>query len=208
MIGIKPEQIDGGLVQSVVAGTNVTVDATDPANPVISATGGGGGGGTVIKDRRWTPGPAETSIDEFNDDTLSAAWVRVDQSGTAGRVTWNEEADVLAPLNTGGDASAELHALVQPLSGIGGAMAIGDAFITAAALPAATSGNSFSGLILADGNTYGAGSQIAVTRHQSGQTYIRRFANCLSRCSERTPKDTTSSQKAVTKERSSFRTPT
>lgn len=34
--------IDTG-VQSVVAGTNVTVDATDPANPIVSASGGGGG---------------------------------------------------------------------------------------------------------------------------------------------------------------------
>jgi hypothetical protein len=32
----------GGTVDSVVAGTNITVDATDPANPVVSATGGGG----------------------------------------------------------------------------------------------------------------------------------------------------------------------
>lgn len=31
----------GGL-QSIVAGANVTVDNTDPANPVVSATGGGG----------------------------------------------------------------------------------------------------------------------------------------------------------------------
>ena len=34
----------GGGVNSVVAGTNVTVDATDPANPIVSATGGGGSG--------------------------------------------------------------------------------------------------------------------------------------------------------------------
>ena len=33
-----------GGIQSVVAGTNVTVDNTDPLNPVVSATGGGGGG--------------------------------------------------------------------------------------------------------------------------------------------------------------------
>ena len=33
-----------GVVQSIVAGTNVTVDVTDPANPIISAAGGGGGG--------------------------------------------------------------------------------------------------------------------------------------------------------------------
>jgi len=31
-------------VQSVVAGSNVTVDNTDPRNPVVSASGGGGGG--------------------------------------------------------------------------------------------------------------------------------------------------------------------
>lgn len=31
-------------IQSVVAGTNVTVDATDPLNPIVSASGGGGGG--------------------------------------------------------------------------------------------------------------------------------------------------------------------
>ncbi len=31
-----------GVVQSVVAGTNITVDNTDPANPVVSAGGGGG----------------------------------------------------------------------------------------------------------------------------------------------------------------------
>lgn len=30
-------------VESVVAGTNVTVDNTDPLNPIVSATGGGGG---------------------------------------------------------------------------------------------------------------------------------------------------------------------
>jgi hypothetical protein len=36
----------GGGVQSVVAGTNVTVDNTDPQNPVVSSTGGGTPGGS------------------------------------------------------------------------------------------------------------------------------------------------------------------
>lgn len=35
---------DPGRVQSIVAGTNVTVDSSDPANPIVSATGGSGGG--------------------------------------------------------------------------------------------------------------------------------------------------------------------
>ena len=37
----------GGQVNSVVAGINVTVDSSDPANPIVSSTGGGGGGGQV-----------------------------------------------------------------------------------------------------------------------------------------------------------------
>ena len=36
--------INRGGVKSVVAGTNVTVDNTDPSNPVISSSGGGGSG--------------------------------------------------------------------------------------------------------------------------------------------------------------------
>jgi hypothetical protein len=36
----------GGTVDSVVAGSGIAVDATDPANPVVSATGGGGGSQT------------------------------------------------------------------------------------------------------------------------------------------------------------------
>lgn len=33
-----------GVVQSIVAGTNITVDDTDPANPVVASTASGGGG--------------------------------------------------------------------------------------------------------------------------------------------------------------------
>lgn len=46
MSKILPSRIEGGVVQSLVEGANVTVDNTDPAHPVINATGGGGGGGT------------------------------------------------------------------------------------------------------------------------------------------------------------------
>lgn len=35
----------GGIVETIIAGTGITVDDTDPANPIISASGGGGGGG-------------------------------------------------------------------------------------------------------------------------------------------------------------------
>lgn len=38
----------GGGVASVVAGTNVTVDDTDPANPIVSSSGGGGAVDSVV----------------------------------------------------------------------------------------------------------------------------------------------------------------
>lgn len=40
-------------VQSIVAGSNVTVDITDPRNPIVSSSGGGGGG---------TPGGSTTHV--------------------------------------------------------------------------------------------------------------------------------------------------
>lgn len=39
---VGPTIVTGGGVNSVVAGTNVTVDNTDPANPIVSSTGGTG----------------------------------------------------------------------------------------------------------------------------------------------------------------------
>ena len=38
----QSDAVVGGQVNSVVAGTNVTVDNTDPANPIVSSSGGGG----------------------------------------------------------------------------------------------------------------------------------------------------------------------
>jgi len=40
----------GGGIDSVQAGTNVTIDNTDPANPIISSTASGGGGATSLND--------------------------------------------------------------------------------------------------------------------------------------------------------------
>lgn len=51
-------EFEGGSesgVQSIVAGSNITVDDTDPQNPIISSTGGGGGGGLtpVLETSYW-----------------------------------------------------------------------------------------------------------------------------------------------------------
>ncbi len=42
--GVPGQDGADGVVQSIVAGTNITVDNTDPQRPIINATGGGGGG--------------------------------------------------------------------------------------------------------------------------------------------------------------------
>jgi len=44
LIPINGQDGADGVVQSIVAGANVTVDSTDPANPIVSASGGGGSG--------------------------------------------------------------------------------------------------------------------------------------------------------------------
>ena len=39
-----------GGIQSIVAGDNITVDNSDPANPVVSSTGGSSDGGVITED--------------------------------------------------------------------------------------------------------------------------------------------------------------
>lgn len=53
----------GGIVQSIVPGINITVDNTDPANPIVSATGGGGGGGGNYTFNATNP--ATLSVDDL-----------------------------------------------------------------------------------------------------------------------------------------------
>lgn len=62
-----------GTVDSVVAGSGITVDNTDPANPIVAATGGGGGSvGTFWADAPFASPSAED--DEFDAGTLDAKW--------------------------------------------------------------------------------------------------------------------------------------
>jgi hypothetical protein len=42
MKGDKGDKGDTGVVQEIIAGTNITVDNSDPHRPVIASTGGGG----------------------------------------------------------------------------------------------------------------------------------------------------------------------
>lgn len=64
---------DSGI-QSIVAGTNVTVDDSDPQNPIVSATGGGGGGavnsvngqtGVVVLDSEDVGAASAEDVNQF-----------------------------------------------------------------------------------------------------------------------------------------------
>lgn len=85
------------IVESIVAGTNVTVDATDPSNPIVSASGGGAfvpltdDSGTPV-DLTYTEGtafnissaaidPAVNSISNFQPAFINLATANVNDTG-------------------------------------------------------------------------------------------------------------------------------
>lgn len=87
-------------LQSVVAGANVTVDNTDPRNPVISATGGGGSG-TVTSVSATVPiGLTVTGSPITTSGTLAFTWTANYQGYTSG------EATKLAGIATGATANS------------------------------------------------------------------------------------------------------
>lgn len=86
--------LPANIVQSVTAGTNVTVDNTDPENPVISASGGGEGGavdsvngqtGVVVldasdvgADASGSAATAESNANDYTDSSIAAIDYPVD----------------------------------------------------------------------------------------------------------------------------------
>lgn len=124
--------------------------------------GGGGGGSSTVKDPRWNVLAGQAAVDEFNDSSLAGAWTRVDGTGAAsGNVVYTEDGDVLSVKQEGGDTASCIHGLVRPLSGVGGALSVGDGFVAGVAIGGAFLNFAMFGLVLADGNTFGAGNQVA-----------------------------------------------
>lgn len=122
------------------------------------------------KDPRWNLLSGQTSIDEFNDSSIDAAWVQVDGANApASSVTWLEDADTLSvqEINVA-DTGNAFHAKARPIS----AMATGDALITCITLFGKAQANYIiGGLGVADGVAYGSGKQVvAETYSQAADT--------------------------------------
>lgn len=71
----------GSSVQSIVAGTNVTVDDSDPQNPIVSATGGGGGG--AVDSVNGQTGVVVLAIPETPEDIGAATATQGTKADTA-----------------------------------------------------------------------------------------------------------------------------
>jgi len=94
----------GGGIESIVAGSGVTVDATDPANPIVSASGGGGGT-TVIR----TSGLVVASGTTANDTTLQVTVTPNKRYRVQGYVVTNEPSatDMRAAIHGGAHDGGE-----------------------------------------------------------------------------------------------------
>ena len=60
-------------LQSVVGGTNVTIDNTDQKNPIINAAGGGGSSGTILSGTTANATPTEIFVDGTSPNRVDVA---------------------------------------------------------------------------------------------------------------------------------------
>jgi hypothetical protein len=86
-----PTASGGGTVDSVVAGTNVSVDDTDPHNPIVSALGGGPGPVAVVSafntEVTSSPPSGAATIDGYSVSTGDRAFLAV-QVNSVDRGIW------------------------------------------------------------------------------------------------------------------------
>lgn len=143
-------------------------DTPSTSTPILSADLEAVSG--MNRDRRWVTPSSVTVIDEFDDDTIGGSWVQVNGTGAAsGHVTWVEDGDTLGVYHDiTADTSTTVHGMVIPLSGFGGSVAAGDAFVTCMKMFGRTGiSQVVSGLMLTDGTTHGAGNQVIATAAHS-----------------------------------------
>ncbi|GAB3889552.1 hypothetical protein [Terrabacter terrigena] len=123
----------------------------------------------AVRDRKFLIPSSTTSVDEFDDDSLDAAWTRVDPASVASSISWSEGGDSLSCNQlAGGTPANQIHGLIRPLSGIGGALAVGDGFVTAVTHFGPTANFLMAGIVLTDSTAAGAGGQVAALSYGTG----------------------------------------
>lgn len=159
-----------GIVASIVAGTNVTVDATDPANPIVSATGGTGGQVDSIVAGTNITVDATDPVNPIVSSTAAASPLT-----TKGDVYTFDTADQRLAVGTAGQVltadAAEATGLkwATPAAGGGGVTVVGGRFAPPLAsdfptwvnqLAATVTDDPYEGFILYDGSTSTGADQI------------------------------------------------
>ena len=121
--------IDTG-VASVVAGTNVTVDNTDPANPIISAAGGGGGAALVSmqnqEGRTYYDSNSSGLVDQYR------TWVNTTGYGTATAAVSQRAAYALFTMVPGEDINKVAIKVQAAGAGVTGEIAFYDIAVNSA----------------------------------------------------------------------------
>lgn len=167
------------------SGRSKTPGGLSPLNPpgvstvFLNGLGGwsspaGGGAGTTTEEyaRRapfYPPFTPSGDDDEFSDSSFSG-WTAV--SNATPVMTLTESHDVLSILHPGGDSSAQLHAYVK-------ARTVSTNDWVEVYFSGAGRGTNFDicGCLFANGNTYGAGSQVIWCMSSSGSFELRPHTN-------------------------------
>lgn len=159
-------QDDGGLWVPVTGSKGTGKVPTIAASGAVqwaTPAGGGGGGGGAGKYQLYTP--SGTAGDDFADDSIDAAWVPVN-NGLAGG-SWSELYNTIRFHKSAGVGwgTRDLSVLMRPLT-----VNVGDYIETAFSyrMRAAWWGAC---LVMANGDTWGAGTQMITWSHQpAGET--------------------------------------
>jgi hypothetical protein len=164
-------------VLSIVAGANVEVDDTDPANPIVSATSGGGGGGgsgsVIVHPDAPTPGSGQTVtlIDDLMSG-LDGSWTTVNANSASGStLSFTSTSEGLLGTLLNATPYSQL-AVLRSLPG--GSMAVGDAFYFRVRF-CSWNGTNYNqiGIALTDGLTVGSGTQLEAVSNFMHATQLR-----------------------------------
>lgn len=99
------------VVFNIIAGPNITVDITDPSNPIVSASGGGGGG--AVDSVNGQTGVVVLDADDIDDSTTANKFVTSTDLTTLSNTSGTNTGDNAANSQYSGLASSKQDTLVS-----------------------------------------------------------------------------------------------